>query len=207
MRRYFSILFLTLAIGFGFLGCSKDDTGKDANVKSSLTMKVDGKPWGTTINNLFTEEHESSEFGEYYVVLVGGQSLDVEDSEEDVSSFNMYIAIPKSRFKNPKGTYTVRKESEIGFGEVSASFVVSTSEHQLYYASYNPELPTETVGTVEITGFETGIQTVVGHSTGTEGYTKLSGTFKMDLYSGEVPPVKITEGKFNLKSGIGFDFR
>lgn len=207
MNRLFTILFIVASLSLCLFSCSKDDDSNGPKIDSGLSMKVDGKPWGTTINTLFTEEHESSDFGEYYIVTIGGQSIDVKDSEEDVSSFHMYIAIPKSKFKNPKGTYSVRKESEISFVQATASFVVSTSTHQLYYASYNPDLPEGTVGTVEITGFETGIQTVVGHSTGTEGYTRLSGTFKMDLFSNEVAPVKITEGKFNLKSGIGFDFR
>jgi len=207
--KYITSLALLLLFCLGFAACSKEDNGTKLDEDSGLSMKINGASWGTTINTLFTEAHESSTFGEYYLVLVGGQRIDVEDSEDDVSSFNMYIAIPKSKFNNPEGTYPIMKESEAKLSQATANYVVSTGEGQTWYASYNPASPTQAVGTVEIAGFEIGEQKVVGQPTGVEGYTKLWGSFKLDLYAmQENPdaPLKVTEGKFNLKSGMGFDF-
>lgn len=205
ITKWVPLLFICL----GFAACGKDDIGKKQVGDSSLSMKINGEHWGTTINTLFTEAHESSELGEYFLVLVGGQRIGVDDSEDDVSAFNMYIAIPRSKFNNPKGSYSIMKESEAKVGQATAHFTVNTGSGQTWYASYHPASPTQAGGTVEITGFEIGEQRVLGQPTGVEGYTKLSGTFRMDLYAvQENPgaPLKVTEGKFNLKSGMGFDF-
>lgn len=209
MKRFYTTFFLAIVLGAGFLACSKDNEGEKQNENAGITMKVDGEAWGTTINNLFTEEHEY-EGDDYYLVLVGGQRITPGGGDDDVSSLNMYIAIPKSRLNNPKGTYAILKESEANIGQATASYIVSTETGQTWYASYNPANPTQAVGTVEITGFEAGEQTVVGHKTGKMGYTKLSGTFRMEVYPIQEnggPVAKITEGKFNLKSGLGFDFK
>lgn len=205
ITKWVPLLFICL----GFAACGKDDIGKKQDGDSSLSMKINGEHWGTTINTLFTEAHGSSELGEYFLVLVGGQRIGVDDSEDDVSAFNMYIAIPRSKFNNPKGSYPIMKESEAKVGQATAHFTVNTGSGQTWYASYHPASPTQAGGTVEITGFEIGEQRVLGQPTGVEGYTKLSGTFRMDLYAvQENPgaPLKVTEGKFNLKSGMGFDF-
>lgn len=208
--KYITPLVLLLLACLGFAACSKDDNGKKQEDDPGLSMKINGEAWGTTINTLFTEERESSERGEYYVILVGGQRIDVEGSEDDVSSFHLYIVIPKSKFSNPKGTYAIMKESETKVGQATANYTVSTGAGQTWYASYNPVTSAQTVGTAEITDFEIGEQKMVGQPTGVEGYTKLSGTFKLDLYAVQEnlgPALKVTDGKFNLKSGIGFDFK
>ncbi|NLO69978.1 MAG: hypothetical protein GX102_03340 [Porphyromonadaceae bacterium] len=207
--KYTATLVLITLIYMSFAACSKDLGGVKNDKDSGITMKVNGEFWGTTINTLFTEAHESSTLGEFYVVYVGGQRTDAEDSETDVSVFNMFISIPKSKFKNPKGAYSIMKEDEVMASQASANYAVSTGSNQTWYASYNPENSTQAVGTVEITSFEIGEQSVFGHSTSKEGYTKLSGTFRMDLYAlqdSPGAPLKVTEGKFNLKAGIGFDF-
>lgn len=198
-----------LLICVGFAACGKDDISKKQEADPGLSMNINGESWGTTINTLFTEAHESSELGEYYLVLVGGQRIDAADSEDDVSAFNMYIAIPKSKFNNPKGSYAIMKESEAKMGQATANYTVNTGSGQTWYASYHPASPSQPSGTVEITSFEIGEQRVLGQPTGVAGYTKLSGTFQLDLYAvQENPgaPLKVTEGKFNLKSGMGFDF-
>lgn len=209
-NTYYSTILLFIVIGFGLSSCKKDDDKNGNNTgNSGVSMKIDGVQWGTTVNNLFTEADENQSLGEHYRVLVGGQRIDVEGSEDDVSSLNLYILIPKSKFNNPKGTYQIRGESETN-NQATALFTPGTSTSQTWYISNNPENPEVPVGTVEITDFETGIQTVAGQSTGVEGYTKLAGKFTMTLYPVESEPgpsIKITDGKFNLKSGIGFDFQ
>lgn len=187
--------------------CSESVNGDRS---SDFSMEIDGKTWATTINNLFTEAAEHETLGEYYRVLVGGQRILDTESEGHASSFNMYIIIPKDKFKNPKGTYAIMKESETKLNQASASFVKSGETGQVWYASYDPANPTASVGTVEITDFAIGTQKVVGQSSGVEGYTKLSGTFSMDMYHIQVVPatvMKVTKGMFDLKSGIGFDFQ
>ncbi|MBL1407845.1 hypothetical protein [Sphingobacterium faecale] len=209
MKRFYITFFSAIVLGVGFSACSKDNEGEEQSENASLTMKVDGEIWATTINNLFTEEHEY-EGTEYYLVLVGGQRITPSGGEDDVSSISMHIAIPKSRLNSPKGTYPLLKDAEANIGQATASYIVSSEIGQTWYASYDPANPTQAVGTVEITGFEVGEQRVVGYPTGKQGYTKLSGTFKMNVYPIEEnrgSVAKITEGKFNLKSGLGFDFK
>lgn len=210
-NKYYVLLLLLLAVCLGTIGCSKDkDSAEPLTGKASLTMKVDEKDWGATITTFFTEEDSNSELGDFYRVLVGGQYSSLQGDNSDVSGITMYIAVPKSKFNNPKGTYAVMKESEAQVGQATALYVVSTdADEQAWYTSYNPTAPTEAVGTIEITDFEIGDQIVAGQSSGIQGYTNLSGTFKMDMYPTEGSPgsvLKITEGKFNMKSAIGFDF-
>lgn len=210
MNHYKNIvsIFTVLLIAFSISSCSKDDSGDDftnPTGNAGISMKIDGVPWSANISNLFTEEHEDSEIGEYYLVLVGGQNLNFE-VEGDVTAIGIHIIVPKSKFNNPKGIYTIVKESEAGLNQAVGSFSQSINETTIYYTSSNPLNPEQSVGTIEITDFEVGEQTIMGQATGEIGYTKLSGNFKLDVYpviNTDLPSVKITEGKFNLKSGIG----
>lgn len=208
--KWMSLCLIALALIFITAGCSKDKDGDDdVPEKSSISMKVNETAWGTTINTLFTESDSHSEYGEFYRVLVGGQHIDSEGGEEGVTALNMYIFIPKSKFSNPKGTYRFMKEQEARLGDATAVFTDAGAQANIWYASYDPGNSTQSVGSLEITDFEIGQQIVVGQQSGIEGYTKLSGTFKLDMYPIQADPgptLKITEGKFNLRSGIGFDF-
>lgn len=162
------------------------------------------------LNTLFTEAHGDSQLGEYFRVFVGGQRIGLEGSEDDLSAFSTYITIPKSAFNNPKGSYAIVKESEAKTGQATASYTGGKGSGQTSYASYHPTSPTQSAGAVEITDFEIGEQRVLGQPTGVEGYTKLSGTFQMNLYAVKESlgaPLKVTEGKFNLRSGRGLIFK
>jgi hypothetical protein len=74
--------------------------------------------------------------------------------------------------------------------------------------SGNPNNKKQVVGKLEITGFEIGNQNVLGHHSDKEGYTKLSGSFEVDVYpiNGAGSKLKITEGKFNLTGAMNFGF-
>lgn len=173
---------------------------------SSFTMKVDGVAWSASLTNLFAEESSHPDVGDYYHIAIGGQYVgDGENSE--VSGINLYVVIPKDKFRNPKGTYPLVEKSDGRLNVATAAFMVGGVNN--WYASYNPANRTETVGSIEITDFKIGQQHVLGQPTGVEGYTRLVGTFQMDLYGiahEPAPRMKITEGKFDLTSGLGIEF-
>src|SRR5690606_38996195 len=206
-RSIFNIVsksLLGLFLLFFGASCSKKKDGDVAGSgKSSITMNIDGKKWGSEINSLFAEPKTHSELGDYYNVQILGQSSGGQGNDDVSTSLNLYIVIPKSKFRNPKGTYRIVKQQEAKLGDASAVFTEAGSGVNNWYASYNPANPTQAVGTVEITDFEIGEQQIVGQSSGIEGYTKLSGTFKLDMYNIQVEsgaPLKITEGKFDLRA-------
>lgn len=191
-------LFLLITVA----SCSDDD--KDSNPFSggnSFSMKIDGNHWSSSINTLFTEDMSNAN-GEYYFVTIGGVITDEAD-DPTTESLQIYIAIPASKMNNPKGIYQVNTDSEMELNQASATFTSSNSvSYDLYTATPH------TVGTLEITDFEIGEQTMMGYPTGQMGYTHLKGTFKMELASVADPSVvlNITDGQFNLSSGLGFDF-
>lgn len=200
---------LMIMLGLGLSSCGKDSDDLDPNLSdAALSMKINGQSWGSTVHTLFTDELEHEQIGEYFHVMVAGQRLNTSGSEEDVNGLHLYIIVPKSKFNNPKGTYKLMMEKEIRAGDAGALFTDATASGQKYYVSYDPNNHTQSVGSVTITDFEIGIQTVAGQSTDKEGYTKLAGNFQMTLYSldGDGETLKITDGKFNMNVGIGVDF-
>lgn len=205
MRPYKKILGIAfLLMSMGFVACSNDD-GPVQDKKSKFTMKVDGKEWTSSVYNQFTEKYNNDKFGTYYVVTIGGQQL--KEASTTSSAITLYVAIPESKFNNPKGSYNLRREKDMGMGDATALYIVSSETGQTWYGSVNPAKPTEIVGKLEINGFEIG-QQKMGGQLGTEGYTKLSGTFKLDVYSPDDSgsPVRITDGEFNLDNLMGFGF-
>lgn len=208
-HRLLFICFITIGVS-NLISCSKDKVKADDDVisKAGITMKVNGENWESSMTTLLSEEQEKDEFGEYHFVsIVGSRVINKNSQTEDdmAESVTMFIAIPASKFRNPKGTYPVVWESAAKLSQSTAIFASAST--LLDAETYVPAQKGQS-GTVEITGFEIGDQKVMGHPTGTEGYTKLSGTFSMDLRplnnvdSGK--PLKITEGKFNLSGGLGF---
>ena len=192
-------LFLLIAVA----SCSSDDNGSGSfSGGNSFSMKIDGNHWSSSINTLFTEDMSNAN-GEYYFVTIGGVITDEAD-DPTTESLQIYIAIPASKLNNPKGIYQVNSDADMSIGQASATFTSSNSENYLLYTS-----TPHTLGTLEITGFELGEQTVMGHPTGQMGYTQLKGTFNMELASVSDPSVvlTITDGQFNLSSGLGFDFK
>jgi hypothetical protein len=194
--------------------CSKnsDDSPAEENLgNSTLTMKVNGEQWDSTMSLLITEEQESSQQGKYrYVSLTGNRIIDKNSATEDdlVETIGLYIAIPESKFKNPKGNYPIiLKESQAGYAW--GVFGSSTDlRDATTYVSGDPNNSEQSVGSVEIINFKIGEQMIFGHPTGQEGYKQLSGTFHLDVYpmNGTGNKLKITDGKFNISEGFDFGF-
>ena len=202
MNRF---LFLcTMAITFSALSACSGGSDSDGNsTKSSgITMEINGEGWSSGTTTLFSEPKENDEFGAYHLVSIMGTQVISNNGETGdgvAESVTIYIAIPGSKFTNPKGTYPVVWQNSSKLNESSALFATATSlrDAEMYAPSESGHS-----GTVEITGFEIGEQKVMGYSTGNQGYIKLSGSFKMDLKpvdaTGSRTSLKITKGTFNL---------
>lgn len=201
------LIALTFLVSFS---CSKETKPDDDNPGvSAIKMNVNGAQWNSMMTTLITEEKEESDFGKYYLVsLMGNRVIEKNSATEDdlAESITFFIAIPASKFKNPKGSYPIVWQNDAVLNESSAVFGTSTDlrDALTYVASPNGKS-----GAIEITGFETGPQQIMGHPTGTDGYVKLSGTFHATLEplkgTGSGTPLKITDGTFNLKAGINVD--
>lgn len=199
-KNYYVLIALLISSVLGFSGCSKEDV-LDAIVgeKSKFTMKVDGKDWSGSLTTLFTEAESDSEQGEYYIVSIAGGKTD-QRGEEYAETCHMYITIPASKFRNPKGRYPITMQTQT----VDLAIMLFVTENVLWVGR-NPSGDTQSVGYVEITDFKIGQQKVAGQSVGTEGYTQLEGTFNSTLTSADAPSgtnLKITDGKFNLEVGL-----
>lgn len=210
-KHYIIPLLLSVVLFVSLSSCSKDEDDNGLSGNSGMTMKVDGTEWKSAMTTLFAEEHETSGMGEYRLVYIGGSRIIEKNSatEDDlVESLGLYINIPASKFRAPKGTYPIIvKETELShaWGIFSSSTDIRDAT---LYVSGDPEDQDKRVGTLEITAFEIGNQSVFGQGTQVEGYTKLSGNFQLEVYPmvGTGSKLKLTEGKFNLTSGIGIDF-
>lgn len=204
--KCFILIAFLLTACFGLTSCKKDNNNPLDQGGKSFTMKVDGVPWSAQITTLFTEQHDEGQpGGGYYAVMLNG-TLTV--NEEHAESLALYVSIPASKFQNPKGKYDIKGNEN---GEAWAVFSTAADiRNATTYSSLDINSgPGKTVGTLEITGFEVGDQSVLGQPTGKVGYKKLSGKFQLDLYpvDGASAKLNVTEGKFNLSNGLGFDFK
>lgn len=192
---------------FLFSACSKKKDPEELSPKSGLSMKVNGEAWQATLTTLISDEHQSEQFGGYHLVhIMGGQTTQTASGTNDdtAESLTMFIAIPASKFRNPKGIYPIVWQSSADVNEATAIFA---SSKDLRSATTFTAGTSGESGSIEITGFEIGAQKVMGHPTGNDGYIKLSGKFHMNLSpleaTGAAGTLKITEGSFNLTGGIG----
>lgn len=189
-----------------FSACSKDKDGNNTLDKSGIKMQVNGEQWNSMMTTLITEEKEESEVGKYYLVsLMGSRIIEKNSATEDdlAESITFIIAIPASKFKSPKGSYPIVWQSDAILNEGTAIFGTSTDirDALTYTAS-----PTGQSGSIEIVSFEIGPQLIMGYPTGSDGYVKLSGTFRAELAplkgTGTGNLLKITNGTFDVKAGI-----
>lgn len=191
---------LLAIIPISLYACSKkNNEAPDDTLKGSgMSMNINGKAWKSTMTTLFTEEQETAETGKYYYVSILGMRI-ISDKEDDVESQGFYITIPAGKFRNPKGRYPVIPV-EVQPNHAWAVFSKASGSN---YISGNPANPTASVGTIEITDFEVGQQTIMGHPSGKEGYIKLSGNFLFKLQSNNGNEmINVTDGKFNLKGAL-----
>jgi hypothetical protein len=209
--RHFTAVLLFLAVCAGFSSCKKDKDGDPLDkAGTGLTMKIDNVPWSAQVTTLTTQEHTDGTDG-YYAVLINGTVSFENGADGDdfhAESIALYINIPASKFESPKGRYDI-KALDNDHGDAWAIFSTSTDiRDAVTYSSLDKNNPDRTVGVLEITGFEIGEQTILGQSTGQIGYTKLSGNFYLELHpvDGASAKLNVTEGKFNLSSGLGISF-
>lgn len=200
---YYAFVAFLLAGALALAACSKDDPFELQPGTSAFTMKVDGAPWEASMTALFTEELADSEQGEFYHVYLSGSreaGRDPQTGDGIPEMMHLYVAIPASKYRNPKGTYPVALQTE----KVNHAALFYTNAAGGYAGSVLAS-EGQPVGVVEITGFEIGQQWVSGQPVGTEGYTRLAGTFQATLMPTDNPngaPLKITDGKFDLSVGI-----
>lgn len=219
MKIFLKFTYVLLSIiAISVVGCSSDDNngspdnGGSTGTNSGVSMKINGENWNASLNYLLTETNDEGTAHQYRQVYISGTRF-VEannaSADEVSETLSLYIKISEDKFTNPKGIYPVYQEG-VGLGESWAVFSTATNmQTASFYLSGNPNNPGEPVGSIEITGFKIGQETIFGQPTGVEGYTELSGKFNLELFSlhEEDSSLQISEGKFNLKSNIsvGFD--
>ena len=190
--------------------CKKDNSnGMDFGSKSTVSMSVNDKAWKAKMAFLVAVPPEESD-DDFYFVGISGAEVDVVsgDSFEDTEGLNIYIAIPKSKFRNPKGTYNFVSEESMNIDyQAYAMFIQSSGQENIdMYVTVGSE---GSQGTLKIDGFKIGkSKSIYGYTGEYETYTQLSGTFSMTLtqvitQEGQTPKtLKITNGKFNVYDGL-----
>lgn len=211
-NKLFGALMLFCLIGT--TSCKKNDD-KDLDFgfggKSEISMDVDGKPWKANFAYTMTIPPEEGDNEDYYIVTITGTEVEIEAEEtvEGAQGLTIWFAIPKSKFKSPKGEYLF---TDMGVDDIDteysafAMFYHSDNNNEVHaYSTLGDE---GTSGSITIQDFKIGKQEFLGQFiSDDEGYTELSGTFsmKMHLYSSETEDYKsidVTNGKFNVNSGF-----
>lgn len=199
-NTYFAFIALFVLGLFALSACSKDDVSEPLSGNASFTMKVEGESWHASITSMLTDEMSDGEQGDFRHVFLGGSR---EAGKDNIETIQMFVAIPSDKFRNPKGTYPISLRTE------TVNFATALfSRGSTAYVSRDPDDQEKSVGVLEIKDFEIGQQYVAGQPTGTEGYTRLSGTFHVALMSTDDPDgpmLKITDGKFDLSEGLNVE--
>lgn len=207
------LLFGGLILGFLFTvaSCSKDKNGGSLTSDSSISMSIDGKPWKSKMAYVLTANEDDED---HVVVMLTGTEVNLSEdkmnSDKDAEGLTIHLAIPKSKFENPKGAYPfISEANKTEVGQAVAIFITMADNITSYYGSMTGESGGGATGSITIDDFKVGDQKFLGQSLG-KGYTQLSGTFSMDLmtaiadgeggFTGK--KLKITNGKFNVKAGV-----
>lgn len=211
MKIFYNVLGVIALFGVVVIAsCKKDNSnGLDFGSKSTMTMSVNDKAWKAKMAFLVAIPPEESD-DDFYFVGISGAEVDVVsgDSYEDTEGLNIYIAIPKSKFRNPKGSYNFVSEENMDIDhQAYAMFIHTYSEDGVdMYGTIGSE---GSQGTLKIDGFKIGkSKPIYGYTGEYETYTQLSGTFSMTLTQataeeGQTPKtLKITNGKFNVSGGL-----
>src|SRR5690606_1580924 len=101
---------LVILLLFTLASCSKDrpDGPDKLGGNASITMDVDGKTWKAMYSYMLTTPPD--EDGDDYIIGVVGSDVDLTKADDAPkhNGLNLFIAIPKSKFRNPVGVYDVR---------------------------------------------------------------------------------------------------
>lgn len=190
------------------LSCKKNNVDPlFDDTSGTMTMKIDGVAWKAKMAYVLTASQEEEE-EEVFAVAISGFSQEGESGEGD--ALTIWMALPADKFNNPKGTYDVIaiENGSKGHIPVTAMFnkAVGLETHQTYALTDADG----SFGKVTITDFKIGQQTFLGQPIGGQAYTRLKGTFELNLTevkldgSGFGRNMSITEGKFDVKSQLNF---
>lgn len=210
----FSILALILCFSCG----EKEDPDlplEDDPNNAVLKMNVNDVPWAAQWAYTITSPSDDEDDDEdYFVVLITGTNGDYEADEEDMQGdvLTFYIAIPKSKFNTPIGTYPLSGSDELDDDySAAAIFNKVNGDRTTMYVSSDRAGEGKPVGTISIESFKIGQQKIMGQDLG-QGYVALSGSFTVNEMTGyenssEGPiegSLKLTQGKFDVKNGWNF---
>jgi hypothetical protein len=208
--KFFGAIIVLSLIGIS--SCKKsDNNGLGFGGKSEISMNVDGKPWKAKFAVMMTMPPEDDD--DYYIITMTGSDVEVDASDEIIGNtqgLHIWFAVPKSKFKAPKGVY---RFTNLGADNVSEQYpafaMFSSVDDEGDAVIYSTVLSDDaTSGSLKLDGFKIGKQEFLGHLlSDTDGYTNLTGTFSMNmsLYSeteDTTKVIKITNGKFNVNSGF-----
>ena len=206
----FSALALALCISCG----EKEDRelpieDKNDAAAGVLKMKVNDADWSAKWAYTITTTSEEEE-DDYFLVFITGATAEYtaeEDPAGDALSF--YIAIPKAKFNNPVGTYSIASMDYMDEDQPAAAlFNKVNGNESILYVSMDKEGEGKPVGSITIEKFKTGQQRIMGQDLG-PGYLELAGSFTINEMVGftgesETPvegTLKLTNGKFDVKNG------
>lgn len=203
IKRLITALAMLAVIG---ASCGKDNTPglDDGNGLSSgkISMKVDGVLQETDAAYVFAVNEEDAD---HYLVSLAGMFTD--KNTEVSNMFTIFMALTPQQFSNPKGTHDVLALNSDPEERSLVYALYQTAVGADNYRHYTIPVANTSVGKLTITDFEIGNQTGIPGVSG-KGYTKLKGTFHMnltELKSGEFGgEIAITEGKFDVKNKFGF---
>ena len=188
------------------LSCKKDDPDSLLEDRfGSMTMKIDGAPWSAKMAFVVTASEEEEEI---YAVAISGFAS--EEEADDGDGLTIWMGIPADKFDNPKGTYDVIALDNDPEGRILVTAMFSKALGLETHQVYTVTEANTSFGRITITDFEIGRQTFLGQVIGDKAYTRLKGTFEMNLtelkldVSGFGGNMAITEGKFDVKNQLNF---
>lgn len=200
-------LFTSFILFFVLVSCSKDDVLDPLGLSpGTLSTKVDGTLRNAESAIVLTLPDEDT--GHYIVsVTAFFQPPGTTSDDEVTDAFHIHMNLTESQFKNPKGVYDLMAIHADGQLVAYALYQVGlgTEDNYQVYGMIDHE---KTVGKVTITDYKIGNDvTFIPGLPASTGYTRLQGTFEMELMGAtsneQSKIVKLTEGKFNARNQLG----
>lgn len=206
MKTILTRTLILIGLSAMMLSCKKNNVEELLDdTLGSMTMKIDGVAWSAKMAYVVTASGEEEDV---FAVAISGFSNEGDEDEGD--ALTIWMALPVEKFNNPKGTYDViAVEDDAGERTmVTAMFnkAMGLETHRMYTVAET----SGSFGKITITDFKIGQQTFLGQVIGGKAYTRLKGTFEMNLAelkmdgSGFGGNMAITEGKFDVKNHLNF---